>query len=58
MLNLFSKDREPTWYPGVRIVRDRWGTPINPNMAAREFRAADDARSSSINSMRWSLGLM
>jgi hypothetical protein len=58
MFNLFAKDRRPNWYPGATIMRDRWGTALNTKMAAREFRPVADAPDSTINHMRWSLGLM
>ncbi len=56
MFNFFTKDRQPNWYPGQQVVRDRWGTPLNAAMGAREFRPAQNA-AGVLNTMRWSLGL-
>lgn len=58
MFKLFSNESRLNWYPGARVMRDRWGTPINTAMGAREFRPVADQPESVVNHMRWSLGLM
>ncbi|MEK9723939.1 MAG: hypothetical protein VW405_10730 [Rhodospirillaceae bacterium] len=58
MFNLKSHDRSPTWYPGARAIRDRWGTPIGPKLGGSEFRAAPDAADGRTDRLRWSLGLV
>ncbi len=58
MFEMFTKTRCPNWYPGARVIRDRWGMPLNATMGAREFRPVAETPNDVVNSMRWSLGLM
>jgi hypothetical protein len=56
MFKLFAKARRTEWYPGQRIVHDRWGTPVGTTLGVREFRPAAEANDSVVNAMRWSVG--
>ncbi len=58
MFEQSEKSRRLRWFPSQPATHDRWGEPLQPTFAAREFSPSREHPDTVLSRMRWSLGLM